>query len=1781
MAYLLHGSKLSASQIVASIFQHDAEKGKSLVHEICDQLLVPSKHTSRRTDAIEWLKVFFSEGDSFDNFCTKVRNMDSSSLCGCVWTANFVAYRCRTCATSPCMSLCAACFEKGVHEGHDYNIFRSEAGGACDCGDSSVLQASGFCSHHGPNRIPPQPQPPRFLAAGKVLLDRMFLMFIHVLRMFSEDSTDGGNISFPTEVKQFFEFVLDLVKLGSPVRKHVSQLLLNESLYSDIMQCKRYKCLSDSNSQILSFHKKSMDLFHDAVKATDKPIMVEEIKDTGQFDRSYQYKTYLDEIMFWIVRYEFPEPVILIVLNLLPDTEMKREFSKCFTRHYSRIAISLLRSSNVDQLCNRVVHISVQLFSNNDLACMLATEENLLEVFLLSMHNIIRPFLEDSQTSSRDYHQCISSNSHHLKTNVYWPIVSDFVNVLSHQRIARMFLESANLINCWFQQLMAFCGMDLCNRQLRSHIEYDREPTMAMHAFYSERESCATTLWCLIDTLQDPTTSHMTLIVIRTLMDTITELFDALGFEEMQTLPYDQCSFHYPLHRYLAQLISNGIKKQGLTIRELNISEDEAMKLMSHPLQVLTTMYEVTCNMWVRNGIHVSTQALAYKQYFFCKFFIDSDLYLLQLCASILPPDTFIASVFERCRVIDCLNLPRTAVAPTLPYKSSSAPHEEKIPKMLEAAFKLILSIFSVKTPIDLKDEDLIQAEVIVLLTSQSCTYSMLSDHIPHEFHSGSKALLITDLLTKLLKDFATKKEGDTMEQTTYLPNDAAWKLYDPVFMEHRTLYKRDMQHAHTSYLKHLKENDKLEKHVTEADIWPPYQPVHTLPAQYESLANLLHCKTLFAFIFTILNKQDEVTDITLSIILHLLDASFRVTPFPPHGADFPENKRSRKEDVWYAPFQALYDLNDPFVNFVKLIPVSDDKHPLDQSASQATSPSQSQKMTKKSILTLLLRLYDKCSGKSASFCLDENKLNSSFTLPAVPPMRANVISNLLHLAAARSAEVKQTIQVICGTTAPPSAMVTDVDGRPLDMDEQSRKLQAREARKRLMKQMAMKQQQFMQQAQMTLVVSEQPSDSQLQSDFSESMVEEDNLARDFGLKVMPTYECVICGNSETELEATNEQGNSNPSERLMSLICLVQPSTVLGHRTDSVRKTAPYKPGSYHPKVLSCRGHVVNRHNLMKLQSHHTKFEQQFREQNLFASAVGIHVSSCGHHVHLACQRDYMDSVRRDESSQLNYDMHRGFMCPLCRQTSNLVLPCNIRPKQFNISETQNYRVLISKIWLETLNDIESISDSATFSALIAQQSSNSLNLVAFASAIVRTNLENHLLQLGNTLLLKEVGPSLSPRLSLISRKLPVGNFFILMYRMNKVNGSKETRERNSAHMRTVVDRLSGRIPGESSDILLLLEDPITLLLQMMLESPLTQAHFHTNVELLFNLVYIQALVHVSCKFSSEERRAWKNNVSTSMGGIPFSSDNLECLLGFVIRFLPHQLFEIPKESFEQLIGLQGMGYSTTVFSPQSVMEHVERLVLHFLQVASLLHHHLFDEGHLPIKTNSKNEFGVLATYLGLSDESPNSIDVMKCLKWDKPTSMVRQWCEESSDFIRSHSKSARSLLTSHRTWLAPHLLDLPRHYSTLFQLFRESKCDKCGSMPDDPAVCLVCGAFICYKKTCKPEPHEDDVLFSSTGNSRVETQLKAACRHAQRCGAGTSIFLLINSAVVVLIRGSRACIWGTVYLDAHGEEDRGWKRGKPLFLKPERLRLLEQQWIQHVFDSACKGWTVHGNSL
>lgn len=45
---------------------------------------------------------------------------------------------------------------------------------------------------------------------------------------------------------------------------------------------------------------------------------------------------------------------------------------------------------------------------------------------------------------------------------------------------------------------------------------------------------------------------------------------------------------------------------------------------------------------------------------------------------------------------------------------------------------------------------------------------------------------------------------------------------------------------------------------------------------------------------------------------------------------------------------------------------------------------------------------------------------------------------------------------------------------------------------------------------------------------------------------------------------------------------------------------------------------------------------------------------------------------------------------------------------------------------------------------------------------------------------------------------------------------------------------------------------------------------------------------------------------------------------------------------------------------------------------------------------------------------------------------------------------------------------------------------------------------------------------------------------QHSMQCGGGTGIFLVVPSTLIIVIRGRRACLWGSLYLDDYHEEDR-----------------------------------------
>ena len=119
----------------------DREKG--ILEAAMKELFNISNTKPFDESSAEQLLRILSNGQDPDDYLNNARKYDQSPVCGLVWNANFFAYRCRDCGISPCMSLCADCFLQGDHEGHDFNIFKSQAGGACDCGDDTVMKTEG------------------------------------------------------------------------------------------------------------------------------------------------------------------------------------------------------------------------------------------------------------------------------------------------------------------------------------------------------------------------------------------------------------------------------------------------------------------------------------------------------------------------------------------------------------------------------------------------------------------------------------------------------------------------------------------------------------------------------------------------------------------------------------------------------------------------------------------------------------------------------------------------------------------------------------------------------------------------------------------------------------------------------------------------------------------------------------------------------------------------------------------------------------------------------------------------------------------------------------------------------------------------------------------------------------------------------------------------------------------------------------------------------------------------------------------------------------------------------------------------------------------------------------------------------------------------------------------------------------------------------------------------------------------------------------------------------
>ncbi|ROT84089.1 putative E3 ubiquitin-protein ligase UBR3 isoform X1 [Penaeus vannamei] len=1848
-----------------------------------------------------------------------VRRYDNATTCGLVWTANFVAYRCRTCGISPCMSLCAQCFQEGNHEGHDFNMFRSQAGGACDCGNSAVMKESGNLphglSHSSPHLSSPSSMSPfcflplplalSFLSSPTLAVPPTHsLLLTHVFFFFANSCASLDKVLEAMEESSLYlDLLQDLSRLGAAMRKIMTKSLCNPNVYTDLTQ-------PSSNSMNNEYLKQNKTWYEEALNSIPFGEVPPGYQDIPTLNGPLVHKTFLDEIVFWTVKFEFPQKLVCLLLNMLPDTEY-------------------------------------ELFSDQDLAYRMTDSFHLLHVMIVSLKNMMKSICVPSTLHDklRNTHRVVNCGDHVMKNHCYWPLVSDLNNVLSHKPIAVKFMSDQRLIQEWFSFLSMFQGMNVNVRELTQHIEF--EPQTYYAAFSAELEASASPMWALVSHLRDSETRHYTFSVLKQCLHALNNWFNAVGFAHSDMGDPYQVSFHLPLHRYYSVFMCQAVRAQGARLEEVLPPQDLLHLIMVHPLRLQAAFYEILSGIWVRNGLQIKGQAMTYIQCHFCNSMVDADLYLLQICAGELPPDNFIMTVLDRFHVLESLSMS--------PRASNSFLDSEHEMTIIESCLTFLATLMTVRTNIGLTESELAQLEMVTLLCMGDKTHSQLMEYMPEKCGSAAQSRDFETVLSRVSSYRAPNFEASgTMQQGMYIPKDEVWEnLYDPIYVLLRAVQRRDFQASLDRFKLYCKQSGNMSN---SGSLWPPFRLPSPVTSPYTDPQRVIACRSFHAVLLVLLYKalnETSSTDHLLALTVYLLELTVEyqakhhsqsgelvaaqfyenvteevddrpdgqfckwfltddiftnantvvsrvdLNPTPSissssdgeldgsdlemdeleggeprlalHGAPRPRPLPSGSELVLYqeaasavvptgetptTPDTPTQDHLSPLAlppptTGNMLVPVTQSGSPGVAAqaslpapvqfppllagtevgrrggggrSSSSSSPSCSNRRhhgrsyvvphplhlrsrrpagpakallpaggdgsmppsvqtspptpelshfsslpqldsgdeyiaVEESIISLLIKLHSKLTGKPNSYRPNFDESSDS-RIGDGPFFIAKLLNKIGRYEPSARQGILDTISRIYCKREEDSSASSEEEARAR---EEKRK-RAKERQKRVMAEFAFRQRQFMEQNKAEAAEAEASGNDAME-------VEEEQPERH------KEYDCVIC----------NQSIPSTP-ERPVGLVVLLQATSVLGHRTSQ------QKPFSV-PTSDSERTRLKQRRfTLGQFMEERADTLNRYFDYNSWLVSMnngwegGVHVQTCGHHLHLDCHQSYLLALRSQHRPNSTLNVDKGeYWCPLCRQLGNAVLP--ISPEIGDLSALVKHPSTCDSDLVEEvdrlLHDLTVPTFSSTLTNAMARMmedmtiatyakyrnvSSNpsTPSLFMFVSSILRTNLEVELVQRGGMLVYQAEDVKMDVKRSCLMPLLHVLGFHSKILSgggdssVGGVGGGLHwIRQTWASITQRPVTGSEGAVTLREREVPILLRDPVTLLLQLILLLPsrIDQGYLKCVVGSVYRVAVVRAAVSALRSLNESQRE------QATTGGP----------LAPLLALAHNTLRDSPFFCDDQVLLADQAQESWTV---NDVTCQVRETCLQFLRVAALLKAHLMEE-NAPIIADPLAECGTLEQYLGVWDSCSvvnsaimgNMCGTYRASEVSSPVETrlgdlacgARVWCSEVATFASQAQVAASALLTT-INFAQPRLLRLPHSYDAIFQYYHRRQCSQCNSVPKDPSVCLLCGTIVCLREPCCKQQEVCECV-----------------QHAIDCGAGTAIFLVINSSTVIVIRGPRVCLWGCVHLDSFGEEDRDLKRGKPLYLSEDRYRLLEQQWLSHAFDHTNKRWIWHRDIL
>ncbi|KAK8512296.1 hypothetical protein V6N12_032019 [Hibiscus sabdariffa] len=1220
-----------------------------------------------------------------------------------------------------------------------------------------------------------------------------------------------------------------------------------------------------------------------------------------------------------------------------------------------------------------------------------------------------------------------------------------------------------------------------------------------------------------------------------------------------------EISVHIPLHRLLSLLLQKALRMCYGELVMMNITNSSSASsfaaiyadffdhilvgchpfgfsasVMEHPLRIRVFCAQVIAGMWQKNG---DAACEGYRSVLWSVQGLELDLFLLQCCAALAPPDLYVKRILERFGLLDYLSL-------------SLERYNEYEPVLVQEMLTLIIQILQERRFCGRNTADNLKRELIYKLAIGDATRSQLVKSLPGDLSKF-------DQLQEILDRVAVYSNPSGFNQGMYSLRWAFWKELD---LYHPCWNLKDLQVAKERYLRFCGVSAMTTQLPRWTKIYPPLEGVARIATCRVTLQIIR--AVLFYSVFTESRSPDGILMTALHLLSLALDVNLQLNgsngvechigdlnsmlAFASEGISESLNDAAGKQSL-LSLLVALLRMHrqenqksylessncsfSPLIESLlrkfaevdstcmtklqELVPEVVSHLSISPNSDRTTSSSASNSELHKA------KAREKQAAMLAKMKAVQSKFLSSITSAAADDSESDSEMSNSNAEHETEGSVQQSCSLCHDTTSKSpvsflillqkSRLLSFIDRGPPSWDP------------------------FSGLASQLLQLTENPV-VELNNDEQGQRGEVDNTAYNLETLEEDMYLCIHKEMNDTSLSSGFTKDEISPGAEF---------SPENGSNSASTKSTSqPLFYDGFGP--LDCDG---------------------------------IYLSSCGHAVHQGCLDRYLSSLKKGYARRSFFEGAHTvdpdqveFLCPVCRRLANSVLP----------AANGTFQKVGRLPTTSTVGQVHSLGSPRT-KAICSLMLQQGLSLLQTAAKVVtrsdffeafslhrkeRTirNLEPISRALSNMYFSKKQDRFLgSPRLS-----HPIILWDTLKYSLM----STEVAARSGKNSMTANYTLASLYKEFNSSS----EFIFSLLLRVVQNLSCTN-----SLHALQRFRGLQLFAESICSCVSFDNHNTKHK----------QEDNLLRILEHVISCeefllsLVHLFYVVSVVqavflccgqdeyninelgSHHSLItdvcGILG-GFdcarwyfvSNDIYRPCHIKEMIRRLSLPYLRRCALLWKLLKSSAAAPscdrdtflesshVLTDMMDKTEITSVELNEVQEMEKMFRIppIDVILEDKVSrSFAIKW---SHHFQKAHEVCSFQNVFYCNPAVPFKLMTLPHVYQDLFHRYVQQCCPDCKAVLGEPALCLLCGRLCSASfKTCCSE--------------------SGRMTHAMTCGAGTGVFLLIRRTTISLQIYARQASWPPPYLDAFGEEDIEMRRGKPLYLNEERYAALSYMVASH----------------